>query len=384
MNKIKIYLNYLVYLICLVIPKRKNRWVFGAWFGNRVSDNPYALYQYVAKNRPDIEAYWICNDTSAADKFGINAVKRHTARARWLCLTAKVSVMNQGYLDLGGLNWVRRSFKVQLWHGVAWKKIGEDTPDTKTGLLHKISHKAYLFSNKCDFYIAPSEDMRKTIRTAFLVGDEKILSAGQPRNEALLDREFCKNEKDKFVNMTGAGKIILYMPTFRDKASEPFSFMQVTDDIAPVLAKHDAAILEKQHYVQLQREDKGASSTERIINVSDYDAQELLAAADILVTDYSSCFFDYVLRDKPVVHFMYDYDRYRDDDRGFYYDADYVRAGSIVKTKGELVSLIDDILGGYDAEAQRRQIVRDRFDTYESSSNSKIIVEEVLKRIHVV
>ena len=79
MNKIKIYLNYLVYLICLVIPKRKNRWVFGAWFGNRVSDNPYALYQYVAKNRPDIEAYWICNDISAAEKFGVNAVKRNTA-----------------------------------------------------------------------------------------------------------------------------------------------------------------------------------------------------------------------------------------------------------------------------------------------------------------
>ncbi|MBR4947006.1 MAG: CDP-glycerol glycerophosphotransferase family protein [Clostridiales bacterium] len=384
MNKIKIYLNYLVYLICLVIPKRKNRWVFGAWFGNRVSDNPYALYQYVAKNRPDIEAYWICNDVSVADKYGINAVKRNTARARWLCLTAKVSVMNQGYLDLGGLNWVRRSFKVQLWHGVAWKKIGEDTPDTKTGLLHKISHKAYLFSNKCDLYIAPSDDMRKTIKTAFLVGDDKVLSAGQPRNEALLDAEFCKNEKDKFLNKTGAGKIILYMPTFRDKTSEPFTFMQISDDISAVLEKYDAVILEKQHYVQLQRDNSGATSSERIINVSDYDAQELLSAADILVTDYSSCFFDFVLRDKPVIHFMYDYDTYRDDDRGFYYDADYVRAGSIVKTSGELVSLIDDILNGNDPESGRRKIVRDRFDTYESADNSKIIVEEVLKRIHVV
>ena len=142
--------------------------------------------------------------------------------------------------------------------------------------------------------------------------------------------------------------------------------------------------MEKQHYVQLQREDKGASSTERIINVSDNDARELLASADILVTDYSSCFFDFVLRDKPVIHFMYDYDTYRDDDRGFYYDADYVRAGSIVKTKDELVSLIDDILGGTDSGSERRRIVRDRFDTYESASNSKIIVEEVLKRIHVV
>ena len=53
-------------------------------------------------------------------------------------------------------------------------------------------------------------------------------------------------------------------------------------------------------------------------------------------------------------------------------------------SKDLTVSLIDDILGGTDSGSERRRIVRDRFDTYESASNSKIIVEEVLKRIHVV
>ena len=384
MNKVKIYLNYLVFLICLIIPKRKNRWVFGAWFGNRVSDNPYALYQYVKNNRPDIEAYWICNDISVADKYGINAVKRNSARARWLCLTAKVSVMNQGYLDLGGLNWVRRSFKVQLWHGVAWKKIGEDTPDTKTGLLHKISHKAYLFANKCDLYIAPSDEMRKTLKSAFLVGDDKILSVGQPRNEVLLDPEFCIRQKAEMKKKTGAMTIILYMPTFRDKTSEPFSFIKISDDISQVLDKYDTAILEKQHYVQLQRTEQADTSSGRIINVADLDATDLLAAADILITDYSSCFFDFALRDKPVIHYMYDYDSYKDDDRGLYYDADYVRAGSIVKTADELISRLEEILKGEYDDPERRKIVRDRFDTYESPDNSAKIVNEVLNRIHVV
>ena len=384
MNKIKIYLNYLVFLICLAIPKRKNRWVFGAWFGNRVSDNSYALYKFISKNRPDIEAYWICNDTSVADKYGINAVKRNTARARWLCLTAKVSVMNQGYLDLGNLNWVRRSFKVQLWHGVAWKKIGEDTPDTKTGLLHKISHKAYLFSNKCDLYIAPSDEMRKTLKTAFLIGDDKILSVGQPRNEVLLDQAFCDNEKVKLQKNTGADKIVLYMPTFRDKTSEPFTFLQISDQITPLLEKYYAVILEKQHYVQLQRSEQSDTSSERIINVADSDATDLLAAADILITDYSSCFFDYVLRDKPVIHYMYDFDSYKNDDRGLYYDVEYVRAGSIVKTGEELIGRLEEILKGEYDDPDRRELVRDRFDTYESADNSAKITEEVLRRIHVV
>ena len=382
MSKLKIYLNYLVYLVCLIIPKKKNRWVFGAWFGTRISDNPYAFYQYVTKNHPEIEAYWICDDVSKGPEFGVNAVKKNTARARWLCLTAKVSVMNQGYLDLGGLNWVRRSFKVQLWHGVAWKKIGEDTPDAKTGILHKISHKAFLFSNKCDLYITPSDETRRTHKTAFLVGDDKILSVGQPRNELLMDAQACSKVKEKILSKIGTGStVIVYMPTFRDKTSEPFSFTKIADEISPVLAKHDAVILEKQHFVQIKRDEASSqASTDRIINVADYDAQELLASADILVTDYSSCFFDYVLRDKPVIHYMYDYDRYKNDDRGFYFDVDFVRSGKIVKTTDELIDHMEEVLEGNYDEPETRKIIRDRFDAYESSDNSKIIFEEILTR----
>ena len=140
-------------------------------------------------------------------------------------------------------------------------------------------------------------------------------------------------------------------------------------------------ILEKQHFVQIKRDEASSqASTDRIINVADYDAQELLASADILVTDYSSCFFDYVLRDKPVIHYMYDYDRYKNDDRGFYFDVDFVRSGKIVKTTDELIDHMEEVLEGNYDEPETRKIIRDRFDAYESSDNSKIIFEEILTR----
>ena len=101
MSKLKLYFNYITCLLSLLVRKNKNRWVFGAWFGSRISDNPYSLFQYVKEKHPEIEAVWICDDPAEAQKKGINAIKRNSLDAIWKCLTAGVAVMNQCYLDFG-------------------------------------------------------------------------------------------------------------------------------------------------------------------------------------------------------------------------------------------------------------------------------------------
>lgn len=381
MSKIRLYLNYITFIISYIIPKKKNRWIFGAWYGNRISDNPYALFNYVRENCPNIDALWICNNVSDAEAMGIKAIKKNSWSAIWHCLTAEVAVMNQGYYDFGNLNWVKKSFKVQLWHGVPWKKIGEDTSDTKTGLLHRISHKTFLWANKYDLYIAPSEETRKVLKTAFLTDDNHILSVGQPRNEILMDSKRCSIIRDNLIKHIGNPEIIiLYMPTFRDNSSDVFSFSQMDKAITSLLAKYNAVVLEKQHYVTNTKHSYVEKNNERIINVADFDTQELLATADILVTDYSSCFFDYIIRDKPVIHYVYDFDSYKNKDRGLYYNAEYVVAGSIIKTQEDLLLQIEKLLEGIIDESERRKLIRERFDTYESINNSRIIMDEIIKR----
>lgn len=382
MSKILLYLNYITYIISCIIPKKKNRWVFGAWFGNRISDNSYALYKYIKESFPDIEAIWICKNTDLAKKEGINAVKRNTIQAVWKCLTARVSVMNQGYLDFGDLNWIFKSYKVQLWHGVPWKKIGEDTTDEKTGLLHLISHKTFVFANRYDLYIAPSDKTRAVLKTAFLIGDDKILSVGQPRNEQLLDKKYCQTARKKLEEKIGVfDNIIVYMPTFRDKNASPFTFVSIGEEIKHLLENDNAVILEKQHYVDQQKNQNNCENLQRVINVADYESQDLLAAADILVTDYSSCFFDFVLKDKPIIHYLYDFEQYKNIDRGLYYSIEEATAGKVVYNKDELLSALSLTLQGKDNEMDRRQLIRNTFDTYESSDNSKQICEKIMMQI---
>ena len=382
MKKIILYFNYLTYLVCLLVPKKQNRWVFGAWFGKRISDNPYAVYKYIQKEHPEIEAIWICNNVTAAERMGLTAIKRNSLKGIWKCLTAKVSIMNQGYLDFGSLNWIHKTYKVQLWHGVPWKKIGEDMTDESKGLLHLLSHKTFLFVNRADLYIAPSINTQKVLKSAFCTEISDILLVGQPRNEILMSDDYCKWAREKLMKTIGPfNKIILFMPTFRDKSSTPFSFVQIERSISKVLKEYNSVILEKQHFVELGRRKEDGKNIDNIINVADYETQDLLAAADVLITDYSSCFFDFVLRDKPIIHYLYDYEVYKNKDRGLYYEADDVVAGTIAYNETELITAITRLLSGDDLECGRRKKVKEEFCTYESPDNSKIVYNRIMKDI---
>ena len=383
-KKLKLYLNFLTWAIAHIIPKKKDRWVFGAWFGSRISDNSYALYRYIRANRPEVEAIWICNDPDMARRMGIDrALKRNSMKAKWACLRAEVSVMNQGYLDFGDLNWISGSYRVQLWHGVPWKKIGEDAPDGKSGLLHRVSHGVFLFACRYDMYIAPSKACGTSLQSAFLTDEDSILYVGQPRNEVLFDEAHRAEARQKLIGDLGLNceRLIIYMPTFRDKTETEFSFFSIADRVAGTLEQYNAVILEKQHYVNSMRGEAGARASERIRNVNALDSQDLLAAADILITDYSSCFFDFLICDKPIIHYLYDYDYYRDDDRGLYYDKDDVAAGAVAETEDALLAEIEAALADGARGKERRAMISERFITFESPRNSQLIaahIEEAL------
>lgn len=384
MNKLVLYLNYVTFFISCIVPKKKTRWIFGAWFGTRISDNPLALYRYIVNTHPEIEAIWICDHIEEGREAGVRAIRRDSVAGIWACLTAAVSVMNQGYLDFGTLNWIHKSYKVQLWHGVPWKKIGEDTKETKRGILHELSHRTYLFVNRCDLYIAPSEETKKVIKSAFLTGDENILMVGQPRNEILFDPQYCSEIRRKIEAKIGNySKIIVYMPTFRDGNHKSFSFTTMGKDIMSLLEAQNAVILEKQHFIDCERGNAKPGGTSLVINAMQFDTQELLAAADVLVTDYSSCFFDFILTDRPVIHYLYDYEFYKTRDRGLYYNLDYVVSGEVVYVESKLCAALETALQDPSSGSDRRRLIRERFATYECCNNSELVTQRIKKTIGI-
>ena len=220
------------------------------------------------------------------------------------------------------------------------------------------------------------------MQSAFLADQSKILKVGQPRNEMLMDQKRCSKAREKIAEIAGNHNVmILYMPTFRDNSSKKFSFSSIQDDIWGILERYDAVILEKQHYVDSIRTKECETTSFRIRNVESMDSQELLAGADILITDYSSCFFDYTLRKKPIIHYIYDYENYKDKDRGLYFEKEYVLAGEAAFTNQELVRAIENAIQNPEISVDRSELIRKRFCTFESSDDSRLIYERIKKDI---
>ena len=372
-------ISVVTYGLSKFIPKKKKRWVFGAWFGNAVSDNTKAFYDYVKDNHPEIERVWVSSDPSKVTLPGCIVVKRNSLSSLKYILTAKIAVMNQGFGDFAAYNFLGGAVKIQLWHGVAWKKIGRDGISNLKGLYKKL----YKIINQYDMYIAPSKRYGESVKTAFMTDDNHIIYVGQPRNEVLFSEDFKKKSRKYVESRIGITnkKIIAYMPTFRDKTTDVFSFHKIEGDqrFRELAEQYGFVVVEKLHYRSQQRKENMNEQT-IVYGMPDIDASTLLGAADMLITDYSSCFFDYLIVNKPIIHYAYDYAYYKDKDRGLYYDISEVAAGTIANNQEELIMAIRDNLMA-DKNADRRNQIYKQFMTFESDDNCERIFNEIQKRL---
>lgn len=378
-------LSCLLYCISYFFPRKKNRWVFGSWFGNQISDNSLAMYNYVKSCNPQLELIWVARNPEKFDQ-DCKIVKRNSIKGMFYVATARVALVNQGYFDLCSFNLLARAYKVQLWHGVPWKKICKDSVDVPRNLLEKLTQWLVRKLANYDLYITPSDSYAAIARSAFNASADSILKVGQPRNKVLYDATFREKARKNLLEACGMKdnhKIVVYMPTFRDKKAKAESFFEpsLCQSINQLANDLDFVVIEKSHFQDISRGKESLLSNERVFLCPNLDAQTLLAGADVLITDYSSCFFDFLICDKPIIHFAYDYEYYKNKDRGLYYDIEDVACGTIAMNHDELLAAIKDNICNPDLEQTRRQKNRNKFIKYESSDSCKIIMEHILKKL---
>ncbi len=378
---LRIVASFVFFCFFYAFPRKKNRWVFGAWFGKQASDNPRALFDFVQKNYPEIELIWV-TDEKSCELPKCRIVKRNTLKGVYYASTASVAVFNQGFIDFCRFNVLGDCYKVQLWHGVPWKKIMFDAEPVPRTCINKFMMRMVYRLYESSVYIAPSDLYANQAKSAFHTEDGKILRVGQPRNEMLYDSLFCLKAKKSIqreCNVEPNKKIVAYMPTFRDYNDYVNSFAETQrqKNIEELAKQYDFVLIEKSHYANSKNiNDKEFKSVFIRPNIN---AQLLLAGADLLITDYSSCFFDFLIRDKPIIHYVYDYDYYKNQDRGLYYDIDDVAAGSVAYDFNQLLHFLKLNLQNPEFEQERRCLCRKKFLPYETKDSSRIIVNRILK-----
>lgn len=375
----------------------KNLWVFGEWFGKRCCDNSLYMANYVVQNHPEIQAVWISQKEVDLSLLSpkVKWVERHSPEAVKILKHAGVVIYNQSLQDFTDdmHMYCAGAVRINLMHGVPWKKIGIDA-FSRQNKLRWLYANYILRLQRPTAYLAVADNFAGILKSAFLAKEDGLIKAGYPRNAIFYDAEAMKAARSKVekalealqgTSLSPDTKIITYMPTFRDQDREMFTFEQLEKEerFLQILQKHNAIIVQKMHFVDAQKNTskEAKSVTGRVFRLNSIGAMELLAASDLLITDYSSCFFDYLLTDRPMIHYLYDYAYYEGQDRGLYYPRKQVVCGNVAENVTELLTAMESNLENPGMVSALRKERRAEYMTYESADSCKKIFEAICKRL---
>lgn len=326
--------------------------LFSSFMGSKFNDSPKAIYDYMCAH-PEYRRYkcvWAFEKPE--DYPELNTVKIDTLGYFLTALKAKYWITNTNIER--GLSFKKKStVYLNTWHGVALKKIGNDCPGRKD------------YNFKTIDYLCVSGDHDETVfHSAFNADEKSYLRCGMPRNDALW--RATDQQRDALrekLGITSDKKVILYAPTWRDSVDGGKSYA-IKPPIDFALWKEKLAneyvVLFRAHHITTKV--LNVQFDEFVRDASEYpDVNELMIAADVLITDYSAIAFDYSILSRPILCYAYDYDTYLAE-RGTYFEIDEKYPTRSCRTEEELLDKLCSL--NYAAASLATKKFRDAFIQY--------------------
>ena len=296
--------------------------------------------------------------------------------------------------DISEVNVYKNAVTCYLHHGMPIKRWGDDAIRTGLGKKkQKLYKKIYCIitgnSMHYDYFATSSALHDKSNLTSLKhrgCTNDKNLKCGTPRNDFLInltseETEYYKDKILRELNLENK-RVFLYLPTFRRKSTDIFSFSNLTEEqsdrLNEVLNRYQAVIVEKSHFAETNLKRKKNENRNVMILGAKTNVQELYIASDSLISDYSGAYLDYLFLNKPIIHFAYDYEYYKNVDSGLYYDIEDFSAGQVAETFNDLLKEIENICNNIDLFERKREYVKNKYMTYEDGNASKHIFEKVV------
>lgn len=354
--------------------------VFESFRGASYSDTPKYIYEYLAKNYPgEYKFVWVLNDKSYTLPYEGQIVKRFSRKYAYYMGIAKYFVFNTRQPL-----WFRKREEqifLETWHGTPLKRLAFDQEEV-TAASPSYKTQFYRQKQEWDFLIAANKFSSDVFRSCFMY-DGPMLETGYPRNDLLKDpdRDEITIELKKKCGIPLSKRTILYAPTWRDdeyygNGSYKFQIKLNLEMMKKELGDEYVVILRTHYYIADNIDLTGLEDF--AYNLSKYDdVTEIYLMSDILITDYSSVFFDYAGLRRPMLFFTYDLDKYRDILRGFYIDMEKELPGPLVYTTEEVINRIKSIDEMNKEYASRYDAFYERFCCWEDGHATKRVVDAV-------
>jgi CDP-glycerol glycerophosphotransferase (TagB/SpsB family) len=358
---------------------------FESFFGKNYSGNPKYIYEEMLKdpNYKDFTFVWSYNgiDPNIIPGSPIIVTRESLDYYRYLA-SAKYWVSNIVF----PVHKKREgNIYLQTWHGTPLKKLGFDIEIEGPETLARENF--YIESRNWDYLIAANNYSSEIFERAFKY-EKDILEYGYPANDIFYrDKDELTQTKMDVKAKLGIPsdkKVILYAPTWRDDEmvgswEHTFKLKFDVDKFYEQLGTEYVLVLRMHHLVGDSLVIKEEHNS-FLYDCSKYDdIQELYTIADVLITDYSSVFFDYANSLKPILFYAYDYEKYKDNIRGFYLDMEEELPGPIVKDDQALLESIVKIEEVQKTYQERYRAFYQRFCSVEDGNASKKVIHTVFK-----
>jgi CDP-glycerol glycerophosphotransferase (TagB/SpsB family)/glycosyltransferase involved in cell wall biosynthesis len=342
-------------------PVEEKTILYTSFRGRGMVCNPYALFRYI-RSQPrfaDYKHIWALDDlenhraelAAYQDDKKVEFVVFQSPEHIKALATAKYVINNsteQGYF-------VKRPEQVVIntWHGIPLKQMGFDMPGGALDGANTL--RGFLYS---DYLLSPNRFMTETMyEKAYKLHDlfdGKIIEAGYPRCDSVLNTDrsaFIQKVRAYGVELDPKKKIILYAPTWRgEQFLEPNLDMEQNKQFIALLEHHidteQYQVLFKPHQIVYKRlMEQGLLEATYI--PATVDANELLSVTDVLISDYSSIFFDFLATRRPILFYVPDAEDYQKI-RGMYFAIDQL-PGPVTDQPEQVGTWLEQITGQPDS-----------------------------------
>lgn len=311
--------SFTINILQLVVKKDPKLIVFSCYGGRKYDDSPKCIFEMMVRDSrfDDYKLVWTFMTPEKYNVVRGEKVKTDTFAYFITLLKARCWITNST-MERGLSIKHKDVFYYNSWHGTPIKLMGADISKDNKSFGSK--------DHKCpyDVFCAQSKYDADIFTRSFHIPENVMKIIGLPRNDELLNDadEYRRNKIKKALGIEENKKVILYAPTFREYTKDenmncimipPVNFLKWKKQLSK-----EYVMLFRAHYEVVKV--MNVISDDFFIDVSSYqNLNELMIASDMLISDYSSIYFDYSIMEKPMLCFAYDYNEYQAN-RGLYFD----------------------------------------------------------------
>lgn len=327
----------IVHSVLRHIPKEKGLILCNAWFGQKYIDNTKFVYEYLLQNS-NYKVFWL---TKNRDIYSLLKQQRKPVvmynslqgiikqiRAQVVFSTVQFSDFNQWLLT--------NTIYIDLGHGHPIKDPG------KAIMMEPVLSLQELYINNLHYYgIMASDFARDRYHDVVAVDQSHLLLSDFARNDVFID-ETLRIGKNKIVTrIKGDKKAIVYMPTHRSSGKRKMCMNKILpmENIQTFCESNNYVFIIKKHFYH-RAEIEDLEKYPNIFDITgeeDIDPQVLLWQADVLISDYSACYIDYLLLNRPLMFYQYDSIEFQETERSFYIPFELLDFAPIAKCKKDFL-----------------------------------------------